>query len=179
MRRTRLRIVYVGRGRALPRGFSNILERAGYVVSRVKRGAKDSELSVPKALQALVTEGLNAEEVRAALAPRRSGMARPRAAVFTAEFTLFGNQIRKSSLGSARPRSPRVIPMTLQALRESAGRTQGEVARRVGMTQPQLSRVEARHDHLISTLRKYVRALGGKIEVAVHVKGTRIVLQDV
>jgi len=71
------------------------------------------------------------------------------------------------------------LAMSLQALRERVGRTQGEVARRVSMTQPQLSRVEARRDHLTSTLRKYIRALGGRIEVVAIVKGTRIVLRNV
>jgi predicted transcriptional regulator len=70
-------------------------------------------------------------------------------------------------------------PVTLRALRESVGRTQGEVATRVSMTQPQLSRVEARRDHLISTVRKYVRALDGEIEVAAIVNGSRFVLRDV
>jgi DNA-binding transcriptional regulator YiaG len=69
--------------------------------------------------------------------------------------------------------------MKLRALRESIGRTQGDVARRVSMTQPQLSRVEGRRDHLTSTLRKYVQALGGRIEVAAVVKGERIILLDV
>jgi hypothetical protein len=69
--------------------------------------------------------------------------------------------------------------MTLRGLRESVGRTQGDVARRVSMTQPQLSRVEGRRDHLTSTLRRYVQALGGKIEVAAVVKGARIILRDV
>jgi hypothetical protein len=71
------------------------------------------------------------------------------------------------------------VAMTLRGLRESIGRTQGEVARKVSMTQPQLSRVEARSDHLISTLRRYVRALGGEIEVVAVVKGARIALQKV
>lgn len=69
--------------------------------------------------------------------------------------------------------------MTLRGLRESAGKTQGEMARKVSMTQPQLSRLEARHDHLISTLRRYVRALGGEIEVIARVKGARVILRDV
>jgi len=69
--------------------------------------------------------------------------------------------------------------MTLRGLRESVGRTQGEVARRVSMTQPQLSRVETRRDHLISTLRRYVRALGGNLEIVAVVKGARVVLQQV
>ena len=66
--------------------------------------------------------------------------------------------------------------MTLRGLRESVGRTQGEVASRVSMTQPQLSRVETRRDHLLSTLRRYVEALGGHVEVVAVVKGTRVIL---
>ena len=69
--------------------------------------------------------------------------------------------------------------MSLRALRETVGRTQGDIARRVSMTQSQLSRVEARRDHLTSTVRKYVRALGGRIEVAAVLKGQRIVLEGV
>ena len=69
--------------------------------------------------------------------------------------------------------------LTLQGLRERFGRTQGDVAKRVSMTQSQLSRVEARRDHLTSTLRKFVRALGGQIEIVAVVKGSRIVLRDV
>ncbi len=71
------------------------------------------------------------------------------------------------------------VAMTLRGLRESVGRTQGEVARKVSMTQPQLSRVEARRDHLISTLRRYVHALGGEIEVVAVVNGARISLEKV
>jgi len=79
----------------------------------------------------------------------------------------------------ARRNDADTVAMTLRGLRESVGRTQGEVARKVSMTQPQLSRVEARSDHLISTLRRYVHALGGEIEVVAVVNGARIALQKV
>jgi len=69
--------------------------------------------------------------------------------------------------------------MTLRALRASVGKIQGDVARKMSMTQPQLSRVETRRNHLISTVRKYVRALGGQIEVIAVVDGERVALQDV
>jgi len=69
--------------------------------------------------------------------------------------------------------------MSLRELRKAAGRTQDDVAARVAMTQPQLSRVETRTDHLISTLRRYVRALGGRIEIVAHVNGGRIILRGV
>jgi len=69
--------------------------------------------------------------------------------------------------------------MSLRILRESVGKTQSDVAREASMTQPQLSRVERRRDHLISTVRKYVRAMGGDIEVVVRIDGRVIVLRDV
>jgi predicted transcriptional regulator len=72
-----------------------------------------------------------------------------------------------------------VLEMTLRALRESAGKTQEEMAELTAMSQPQLSRVERRDDHLLSTLRRYVQALGGHIEVVAVVAGKRIRLRGV
>ncbi len=69
--------------------------------------------------------------------------------------------------------------MNLQQLREYVRKTQGDVARKAAVTQPQLSRIEGRRDHLVSTLRKYVRALGGDIQVVAEIGVERIVLQDV
>ena len=69
--------------------------------------------------------------------------------------------------------------MNLQQLREYVRKTQGDVARTAAVTQPQLSRIEGRRDHLVSTLRKYVRALGGDICVVAEIGAERIVLLDV
>jgi DNA-binding XRE family transcriptional regulator len=72
-----------------------------------------------------------------------------------------------------------VLAMNLRALRESAGKTQEDVAGLAEMTQSQLSRLERRDDHLLSTLRRYVGALGGEIEVVAVVNGRRIKLEGV
>ena len=82
------------------------------------------------------------------------------------------------------PRTPARRPardksMNLQQLREHVRQTQGAVARRAAVTQPQLSRVEGRRDHLVSTVRKYVRALGGDVQVVAAIGPERIVLRDV
>lgn len=109
--------------------------------------------------------------------PKRASP-KERAPFFTVELTAANRNRRASGArpdGAARP----MAAMSLRALRESAGRTQHDIARKVSMTQPQLSRVEARRDHLTSTLRKYVGALGGRIEVVAVVKGRRIVLHNV
>ena len=72
-----------------------------------------------------------------------------------------------------------VLEMNLRALRESLGKTQDEVASLTEMTQSQLSRLERRDDHLISTLRRYVRALGGDLEVIAVVGDKKISLLGV
>jgi len=53
----------------------------------------------------------------------------------------------------------------VQELREMAGKTQGKVAEALGITQPQVSQFEHRDDFLLSTLKRYVEALGGELEV--------------
>ncbi|SRR5258706_15211675 len=71
------------------------------------------------------------------------------------------------------------LEMTLRALRESTGKTQEELAETTEMSQSQLSRFERRDDHLLSTLRRYVEALGGEIEVVAVVRGKRIRLRGI
>jgi hypothetical protein len=80
---------------------------------------------------------------------------------------------------SAPRRAARGKVMNLQQLREHVRQTQGDVARRASVSQPQLSRVEGRRDHLVSTVRKYVRALGGDVQVVAEIGPERIVLRDV
>ena len=58
-----------------------------------------------------------------------------------------------------------VVDLNLRAVRELLGKTQEEVAAAAGMAQPELSRLERRQDHLLSTVRRYVEALGGEVEV--------------
>jgi predicted transcriptional regulator len=72
-----------------------------------------------------------------------------------------------------------VLEMNLRSLRESLGKTQDEIANLADVTQSQLSKIERREDHLISTLRRYVRALGGDIEVIAVVGEKRIALRGV
>lgn len=71
-----------------------------------------------------------------------------------------------------------LLEMDLRALREAVGLTQEELARRVEITQSQLSKLERREDHRISTLRRYVEALGGTLEICAIVNGKRIKLDE-
>jgi transcriptional regulator with XRE-family HTH domain len=64
--------------------------------------------------------------------------------------------------------------MDLRSLREAVGLTQEELAQRVAITQSQLSKLERREDYRLSTLRRYVTALGGELEIVAVVDGKRI-----
>jgi hypothetical protein len=67
-----------------------------------------------------------------------------------------------------------ILEMNLRELRQAAGKTQEQVARVTKMKQSELSRAEPRQDHLLSTLRRYVKGLGGELEVVARV-GERVV----
>jgi predicted transcriptional regulator len=69
-----------------------------------------------------------------------------------------------------------VLDMNLTALRESLGVTQVQMAAAAEMTQSEVSKLEKRNDHLVSTLRRAVRALGGDLEVTAVVGDKRIKL---
>lgn len=55
--------------------------------------------------------------------------------------------------------------MTRQELRRALERTQIQVARKLGITQDGVSRLEQRTDILLSTLRSYIAALGGRLSL--------------
>lgn len=68
--------------------------------------------------------------------------------------------------------------LTLKALRQDLELTQVEVSRAASMTQSELSRLESRTDHLTSTLRRYVEALGGQLEISAVFGERRVKLTD-
>lgn len=55
--------------------------------------------------------------------------------------------------------------MTLRALRKARKRTQVQLAKKLGVTQDSVSRMEQRSDLLLSTLRKAVEAMGGHLSL--------------
>jgi predicted transcriptional regulator len=68
--------------------------------------------------------------------------------------------------------------LTLRGLRQDLERTQADMGDALEMSQSQLSRVESRSDHLTSTLRRYVEALGGELEITAVIGGRRIKISD-
>jgi hypothetical protein len=75
--------------------------------------------------------------------------------------------------------SAELVELTLRDLREQAGKTQNDLAELTEMTQAELSRFERRDDRKLSTLRKYVEALGGELEVVATFGNKRITLVGV
>ena len=55
--------------------------------------------------------------------------------------------------------------MSLRDLRKARKLTQARVAKKLGITQDSVSRLEKRSDLLISTLRKTVKAMGGDVRI--------------
>lgn len=63
------------------------------------------------------------------------------------------------------------VGLSLGDLRITRGVSQTELATRLGRSQPAISELERREDVFISTLREYVEALGGRLEVAAVFEG--------
>lgn len=72
-----------------------------------------------------------------------------------------------------------ILEMNLRELRQLTGTTQEQLARVAKMQQGELSRVERRDDHLLSTLRRYIEALGGELEIVARFDGKTVRLKGV
>ena len=72
-----------------------------------------------------------------------------------------------------------LLELRLDELRQQLGVTQVQLAKFADMTQGELSRLERRDDHRLSTVRRYVEALGGKLEVTAIVGDKRVRLLNV
>jgi transcriptional regulator with XRE-family HTH domain len=76
----------------------------------------------------------------------------------------------------------RGVRLTARAVREATGKTQIEVARAAQMDQADVSRLERRaefDDCQVATLRRYIEALGGKLELVAVFDDRKIILAGV
>jgi transcriptional regulator with XRE-family HTH domain len=71
-----------------------------------------------------------------------------------------------------------LLEMDLRGLRELLGKTQEEIAALMDRSQGQVSETERRQDVRLSTLRTYVEALGGELEVIANFGDKRIRLHS-
>jgi len=59
----------------------------------------------------------------------------------------------------------------LKALRQLAERSQEQIAETLGVKQPSIHKIERQTDLYLSTLRRFVEAAGGKLELRVELPG--------
>lgn len=76
-------------------------------------------------------------------------------------------------------RAQRGVHLTLRALREGVGRTQVEVRESSRIDQADISRLESREsfdEYQVSTLQRYLSALGGRLELVAVFGDKKIIL---
>ena len=60
---------------------------------------------------------------------------------------------------------------SLQAVRKLAGKTQEQIAAALGKKQPSIQKMEKQADFYVSTLRRFVEAAGGTVEIRISLPG--------
>lgn len=96
-------------------------------------------------------------------------------------FKNLSDQLRSTPEGrTAVEREQQIVHdvLALSELRESRGVTQVELANAWEVSQANVSRVEHEQDIYLSTLRSYVAALGGRLEITVVFPDQTITLGD-
>ena len=61
---------------------------------------------------------------------------------------------------------------TLQELRKALQRSQEKVAEKLGVNQAAVSKIERRTDMYVSTLRAYIEAMGGSLDIVARFPGS-------
>jgi DNA-binding XRE family transcriptional regulator len=64
---------------------------------------------------------------------------------------------------------------SLQELRKAAGKAQAEIAASLKIKQPSVSKIEKQTDMYLSTLRSYVEAIGGELELVIRLPARRAI----
>jgi transcriptional regulator with XRE-family HTH domain len=70
------------------------------------------------------------------------------------------------------------LQLRLAMLREELGTSQVELAERLGTSQSNVSQLERSNDQMLSSIAKYVHALGGELKVAAVIGDTTYTLLD-
>jgi DNA-binding XRE family transcriptional regulator len=63
---------------------------------------------------------------------------------------------------------------SLRELRKAAGKAQAEIAATLKIKQPSVSKIERQTDMYLSTLRSYVEAIGGELELVIRLPSRRV-----
>jgi|SRR5579883_2053600 len=91
---------------------------------------------------------------------------------------LLGRKQPEAGIGANQP-EPLTQIVNLRELREIFSKTQAEVAESGEWTQGQLSQIETRKDHRLSTLRRYIKALGGQLIVVARFGDKKLNLSEI
>jgi len=70
-----------------------------------------------------------------------------------------------------------LLAVRLRDLRTRSGKSQGEVAQAMKIAQPTLAKIESGNDPKVSTVRRYIQALGGRLEIVATIGGKRVALE--
>jgi hypothetical protein len=62
---------------------------------------------------------------------------------------------------------------TLQEIRKAQRRSQAKVAKKLHINQAAVSKIESRTDMYVSTLRSYIEAMGGTLEITAQFPGSK------
>jgi hypothetical protein len=79
-------------------------------------------------------------------------------------------------------RAARGVHLTLRTLRDAVGKTQVDIAKQSQIDQADISRLEGRSDFedcQVATLRRYVEALGGSLELVAQFGDRRIAISGI
>jgi DNA-binding XRE family transcriptional regulator len=88
------------------------------------------------------------------------------------KFEKLEKQMGPERLAKAKVRAKEMMAeMLLAEIRKEAGFTQEDLAEKIGVKQPTLSKLESQDDMQISTLQRLIAALGGQLELIVHMPG--------
>jgi predicted XRE-type DNA-binding protein len=69
--------------------------------------------------------------------------------------------------------------MTLEELRKARDLSQEEIAQALAVGQPAVAKLEKRADMHVSNLRRYIEALGGKLEITARFPDASVVINNV
>jgi len=84
----------------------------------------------------------------------------------TKKFSALRNQMSPEAQAQAAARAEgMLLEMQLQELRKARQVTQVQVAQAMSVEQAAVSKIERREDMYVSTLREYVKALGGELKL--------------
>jgi DNA-binding transcriptional regulator YiaG len=93
------------------------------------------------------------------------------------------SELRAKMSPAAREESTRVAAelrreLPLHQLRQALKLSREKVAEELGVTQAAISRLEHRPDVFVSTLRRFIEAMGGELEVRAHFPTRTVTLAD-